>query len=285
MISPNELRVSILYKGRGEEKMRNIKKILSIAIFILICLIRVPAYGAIDTEELSKGIIHISYKSPTKAKAKVMIEKDKEKYTYNLDATGKVETYPLQLGNGTYKVSILENTTGSKYKLIDSEKVTLNMASPNDVYLNAIQNVNWNADSQAIKKGKELTAGIHEAPKRVNTLYDYVVNGYAYDYDKLATLPTTYLPVIDKTFKDKTGICYDFSALYASMLRSQGTPTKLVKGYSPNAEGYHAWNEAYDSKTGEWAIIDTTYDLQVIKAHKAVKMKKSSKDYQKVNEY
>lgn len=259
-----------------------------IYLFILYVLAIVPVYGSgvsIDTKDISKGIIHINYKSPNKAKAKVMIEKDKEKYTYNLDSTGQVETYPLQLGNGTYKISVLENTTGSKYKLIASENVTLSMTNANDVYLNSIQNVAWQTDSEAIKKGKELTMGIGEPPKKISTLYHYVVNGYSYDYKKLATLPTTYLPVIDSTLKDKTGICYDFSALYAAMLRSQGTPTKLVKGYTPNAEGYHAWNEAYDASTGEWGIIDTTYDLQVIKGNKSVKMKKSSKDYQKVNEY
>ncbi|MEG0708435.1 MAG: transglutaminase-like domain-containing protein [Cellulosilyticaceae bacterium] len=265
--------------------MKNRKYTQSIITFIWSCFIIVPTYGAIDTKDLAKGVIHISYSSPAKARAKVMIEKDKDKYTYNLDATGKVESYPLQLGNGTYKVSVLENTTGSKYKLIESENVTLNMTNPNDVYLASIQNVEWDTDSEVIKKGKQLTASINESPKKVSALYDYVVQGYAYDYKKLATLPTTYLPVIDKTFKEKVGICYDFSALYASMLRSQGTPTKLVKGYTPNAQGYHAWNEAYDAKTGEWAIIDTTYDLQVIKGNKAVKMKKSSKDYQKVNEY
>lgn len=269
--------------------MRNIKNVLYFMIFSISYLVIQPIYGkndaSIDTEQIAKGIVKISYTSPTKARAKVMIEKDKQKYTYNLDSSGEVETYPLQLGNGNYKISILENTTGSKYKLVDTMSVTLNMINPRDVYLNSIQNIDWTKDSQAIKKGKELTKGINEQAGQVSTLYQYVVNNYAYDYDKLATLPTTYIPVIDKTLKEKTGICYDFSSLYAAMLRSQGTPTKLVKGYSPNAEGYHAWNEAYDAKTGEWMIIDSTYDLQVIKANKSVKMKKSSKDYQKVNEY
>ena len=42
------------------------------------------------------------------------------------------------------------------------------------------------------------------------------------------------------------------------MLRSQGIPTKLVKGYSDNVDGYHAWNEVYINE--EWITIDTTLD-------------------------
>lgn len=73
-----------------------------------------------------------------------------------------------------------------------------------------------------------------------------IISLNSYDYNKLEILPTTYLPVIDDTFKVQSGICYDFSALYAAILRNQGIPVKLVKGYTRNAKGYHAWNEAYD---------------------------------------
>ena len=69
------------------------------------------------------------------------------------------------------------------------------------------------------------------------------------------------------------------------MLRSQGVYAKLIKGYSNNATGYHAWNEVYDSQAKKWLIIDTTYDLQVIPKNKKVSMSKSSKDYDKVYEY
>ena len=69
------------------------------------------------------------------------------------------------------------------------------------------------------------------------------------------------------------------------MLRSQGIHAKLVKGYTPNATGYHAWNEVYDSKAKKWLIVDTTYDLQVIPKNKKVTMSKSANDYSKVYEY
>lgn len=264
-------------------------RIISMFALLWILGVALPLLGntppTINTKDISKGIVHISYISPNQARVKIMIEKGKDKYTYNLDSKGKVETFPLQLGNGNYKISILENTVGSKYKLIDTTTLELELSDPNKVYLNSIQNINWNTEMKAIKKSDGLNKGLTAATQKINKVYEYVVKEYSYDYKKLATLPTTYLPFIDKTYEEKTGICYDFSTLYASMLRSQGVPVKLVKGYSSNAEGYHAWNEAYNEKTKEWMIIDATYDLQVIKKNKSVKMIKLTKDYKKVNEY
>lgn len=95
----------------------------------------------VDMRDLEKGIVHISYKNSSGNRLKVISEKDGLKYTYNLDSQGKTETYPLQLGNGQYKISILENTTGNKYKLVHTEEVTLAMKNTNDVYLNSIQRI------------------------------------------------------------------------------------------------------------------------------------------------
>ncbi|MDY3368225.1 transglutaminase-like domain-containing protein [Zhenhengia yiwuensis] len=266
-------------------KKKKIYKYMTLFIAGLTSVYLYASSAGVDTKDLEKGIVHISYKSSSGNRLKVMIEKDGQKYTYNLDSQGKTETYPLQLGNGQYKISILENTTGSKYKLVHTEEVTLAMKNPNDVYLNSIQSIEWSDTSGAIQKGNVLTKSIMNDEGKVSTLYDYITKDYSYDYNKLETLPTTYLPVIDETFKVQSGICYDFSALYAAMLRSQGIPVKLVKGYTPNAKGYHAWNEAYDVKTGTWSIIDTTYDLQMVKKNRVVNMKKKAEDYEKTGEY
>ena len=62
-------------------------------------------------------------------------------------------------------------------------------------------------------------------------------------------------------YKDKDGICYDFSVVFAAMLRTQGIETKLIKGYSTKVDGYHAWNQIYDSEKEEWYTVDSTYDI------------------------
>ncbi|MHC1746891.1 MAG: transglutaminase family protein [Cellulosilyticaceae bacterium] len=250
-------------------------------------VIGINAYGkdCFDTSDLEKGIVHLKYDITFNEKMKLIIEKEGKKYTYSINPNKQTETFPLQLGNGDYKCSLFENIENSKYRLVTTKIVTVSMEDEQRVYLNAIQNIDWDTTSLPIKKAIELTKNTKDLNTKAEILYRYVVEGYAYDYKKLSMLPTNYLPIINQTYRDKKGICYDFSSLYAAMLRSQGIPTKLVKGYSTNAEGYHAWNEAYDFEAKEWKIIDSTYDLQVIKKKPKVNRFKESKAYQKVNEY
>lgn len=261
------------------------RKKLLIGVFFFITLWS-NVYGAcnIQTESANKGIVKVSCTSSNGKRLKVMIEKGSGKYTYDL-ASGKTESFPLQMGNGEYKVTVLENTSGKSYQIVGASKVTAKMSDEKVVYLGSVQNINWNTSNQAVQYAVQLTKGTSDIGEKAKILYKHMVGGtYSYDYNKLASLPSTYLPSIDSTFKSKTGICYDFSSLFAAMLRSQGIHAKLVKGYTPNATGYHAWNEVYDSKNKQWLIIDTTYDIQVIKK-KQVNMSKPSKDYDKVYEY
>ena len=66
----------------------------------------------------------------------------------------------------------------------------------------------------------------------------------------------------------KTGICFDYAALMAAMLRSQGVPVKLVVGYTGNV--YHAWLNVWSEKDGwvdnliyfdgkVWKLMDPTF--------------------------
>lgn len=244
----------------------------------------VSAADYFNTQDVNSGVIHITYDGG--GKTKVMIEKGDKKYTYDIDSAGKTENFPLQLGNGTYKVSLLANTSGNSYRLIASKSINVQMTDQNNAFLTSVQNINWNVDSKAVAKAVELTKGVDDLQQKAKLLWDYMVKNNSYDYAKLSTLASGYLPVIDQTLADKKGICYDFSSLYAAMLRSEGTPAKLVKGYAPkNAAGYHAWNEVYDKSKGKWVVIDTTYDVQVIVRNPKTPMEKDPLDFNKVYEY
>jgi transglutaminase-like putative cysteine protease len=65
-----------------------------------------------------------------------------------------------------------------------------------------------------------------------------------------------YTPDTDKALEMKKGICFDYAAVVATMLRSQNIPTKLVFGYAPNGE-YHSWNEVFVN--GTWMHLDATW--------------------------
>lgn len=264
------------------------KLLIALLIGLILSFNILPIYATVtpvvDTEMTQMGVVAISYNSS--ARLKVTVEKSGKRVTYDLRNDGKTEYYPLQLGEGSYKVSVLENIGGTKYKSVQSKTVNLEMDDANKVYLASVQNINWNRDMKAIKKAEELTKGLKTDKEKINAIYQYLISNISYDYNKLKTLSSTYLPNIDETLEKKTGICYDYSSTFAAMLRSQGIPAKLVKGYSTaTGETYHAWNEVYLSDAGKWIIVDTTYDAQMKAAKKKYTMEKNEKNFSKVYEY
>jgi transglutaminase-like putative cysteine protease len=262
--------------------------ILAAAVLLNISFASAESLGkstSYNTANLSSGIIALAYDAQTDARLKVLVEKDGKRVSYDLKNDGTVESFPLQMGDGEYKVSILENVVDTKYRYISTEKVNLDLEDDRQVYLASVQNVNWTRDMVAIKKADELVKGLETDKQKIDVIYDYLVSNITYDYAKLKTLQSGYLPNIDNTITTKKGICYDYASLFASMLRSQGIPAKLVKGYATKVTGYHAWNEVYNRETGKWIIIDTTYDAEM-KQHKAgYSMEKNAADYDKVYEY
>lgn len=83
--------------------------------------------------------------------------------------------------------------------------------------------------------------------------------------------------------KSKSGICYDYASLFAGILRSQGIPAKLVKGYKSDLKEYHAWNEVLiDNK---WIVIDTTYDAALKDSKTKVSMIKEKSEYKNLKVY
>lgn len=267
------------------------RKFAFLFIALLVMLTPISAVSAesrqgdnwLDPAMLSQGIAAVTYEAKPKIKTKVMITKGKESYTYNLTPGALTEQFPLQLGNGEYKVMILENVSGKSYKVMKQETVRLNLKDDKIVFLNSIQNINWTSTSKAAAKASELADGLKTNAEIVQAVYDFVTSTIAYD-DKLAkSAPVDYLPSVDRTLAAKKDICYGYSALFAAMLRSLDIPTKLVMGYSEYTDVYHAWNEVYVK--GKWMTIDTTIDAGLKKGDKPVEMYKDATKYTMTKQY
>lgn len=240
---------------------------------------------SIDTSSISLGLIRIKVANYDGKRLKLMIIKDGTSYVYNLNNYGVYNNFPLQLGSGEYSVLVLENVRGIKYRIIYKELVNARIKNINQVYLNSVQLIEWNESIEAVKKARSLTKGIGSDIDKVKAVYKYIVSNIEYDDKKLDKLTYDYLPNIDKTMKNGTGICYDFASLFASMMRSVGVPTKLVKGYTDEVEGYHAWNEVYIKSERKWITIDTSYDSQMKNRGLIQNMIKDASFYRKVREY
>lgn len=255
--------------------MKNKLMIILVSIMFFSLLTNINSYAAeIYTDRVSNGVFGVSHSAQGK-KLKVMVEKDGQKYTYDLRNDGNKDYYPLQLGSGSYKVTVLENVSGTKYSVLKTESINANISNSNSVYLNSIQIIDWKEADPPIKKAKSINS--------TNGVYDYIVKNVKYDYKKAETVKPGYFPKINDTFKTNMGICYDYSSMDAAMLRSIGIPTKLVKGYAKGVDGYHAWNEVLIN--GQWYVVDTTYDAAKWGGSEKYTMKKKTSDYQKVYEY
>lgn len=260
------------------------KLVIFILISTLLLSSTILSFGVnsdmfIAADKTEVGLVGIYFNSITNQnRMRLLIDKDGERYTYNIYKEEDIQQFPLQMGNGNYTVRIMENTEGNKYRTVSTKTIELNLANPEAVFLNSIQEINWDESMEAIKMAKALTKGMTSDQEKVNAIYNYITKNISYDRKKVNTLTTFYLPNIDSTLKDGQGICYDYSSLFASMLRSVGVSTKMVKGYTselPNE--YHAWNEV--NIDGQWKVIDTTFDAVYVQANRKVSQFKDASKY------
>ena len=235
---------------------------------------------SIDSKNAAEGVVRVSYAGIDK-KTKVMVEKGSTRYYYDLKK--EEDFFPLQLGQGQYTVAVMENISGTKYKVVAQKSFKANISEENSVYLKSTQPIVWNKDMEAIILAESLTQNEENDLDVVKAIYDYIVDNIDYDYKKVDKLSTDYTPDIDEVLRNGKGICYDYSVLFGAMLRSRNIPTKLVKGYRDGLSEYHSWNEVY--LNGSWRIIDTTYDASIGKAGTSSQMFKNKNDYKKLKEY
>jgi transglutaminase-like putative cysteine protease len=135
-------------------------------------------------------------------------------------------------------------------------------------YLYPNQYVNYSAESTTVAKGAELAATATSQLGVVTNVYNYVVQNIRYDVNKATTVQSGYVPVVDKILSSGAGICFDYAAVMATMLRTQNIPTKMQVGYVAG-NVYHAWISVYTPETGwinnviyfdgaNWKLMDPT---------------------------
>lgn len=204
--------------------------------------------AVIDVSNASKGYISVTYNGSA-PKVKLRIEHGDTKYNHNVPIDGTTEYYPLSCGSGDYKITLYENAEANLYSTAAEGSISVNIKSDTSPFLYPNCYVKFDKSSQCVRKGAELCAGLTEDIEKIAAIFTYVAQNTSYDKVLAANAPSGYIPFPDRTLKEKKGICYDYSALFAAMTRSQGIPTRLCIGYA-SPEIYHAWNEVYTDETG-----------------------------------
>lgn len=229
--------------------------------------VEVKGNARIDYSNISDGYVMVQYGAANSKRMKVQVTGPSTTYTYDLPASAWT-TFPLSDGNGAYKVTVLQNTQGSKYAALASVSINVKLTDEFAPFIRPNQYVDYASAANTVKKAGEITAGVTEPLDKVEKIYDYVVKTLTYDAKKAASVQSGYLPVLDDVLAAKTGICFDYASLMAGMLRSQGVPCKLVVGYA--GKTYHAWINVWTEETGwidgviffngsEWQRMDPTF--------------------------
>ena len=161
------------------------------------------------------------------AKIKLQVFKGDETYTYDV-VTNKEQIYPFQLGNGSYTIKVMKNIVDTKYSELYVTYAEVNMDDEFDPFLRPSQYADYDKSSECVAKAAELAASSSDANSFITNVYSYVCKNVTYDKKKLA----------------------------ASMLRSQGIPTKIIFGYvGDSGDLYHAWNMFYTEESG-WVAVE-----------------------------
>lgn len=238
-----------------------------------------------DDSSVEIGVVGARYIPSSDKRVKTRIQNSSDKYDYDLFGREEHEYFPLQMGSGDYSVFIFENVADTRYRQIKTKSMKVDIEDPLTVFKASVQTINWNYDMDIIKKAEDICKDLKTDRKKVEAIHKFVVDSLVYDYEKIKKLNSTYVPDIEIIMQDGKGICYDYAAVFAAMLRSQDIPTKLIKGYSDYVKEYHAWNEVYLAGEKKWIVIDSTYDSVMKSNKKTYKMEKDKKKYRSKREY
>ena len=225
--------------------------------------------AVIDYSNARDGYVMVKWTGGGSDRVKVLIKGPSgTTYQYNLNLDGTYEAFPLSDNSGDYTIGVYRNTSGTQYATILTASISVSLTDEFAPFIRPNQYVNFTADNNASKKAAELCAGKSDNLDKVEAVYNYVVENTTYDREKAQTVTSGYLPDVDETLATGKGICFDYAALMAAMLRSQGVPVKLVVGYTGSA--YHAWLSVWSETEGwvegkiyfdgtTWKLMDPTF--------------------------
>lgn len=223
----------------------------------------------VNTSRLDRGVVSVRYEGTDGKRLKVQLTREGGgPYNYDLNTAGDWEVFPLTEGDGIYTLKVLEQIEGTRYRVVRIRNLELALEDPLAPFLEPSKILWYTDDSDAVALAGELTAGAESDVEKTGLLLDYVVDHVTYDRELAESVEPGYLPDADRVLEEGKGICYDYAALLAVMLRSQGVPCRLVMGDAMGA--YHAWVEVWCEEAGEidgeipveageWTLLDPTF--------------------------
>ena len=243
--------------------MKRISRVLGVFLCLTMVIsgsVFAAGQKTIDVSNVEDGYFTVSYNADAELKMKVGVT-FKGDTTYYDYIPGNQATYSLIDGDGKYTITLYRNIFGTTYKKVTSQKVTVKMEDELAPYLISTTEITFSEEDTVGQKAAELCNGLTDEADKVVAIHNYIAENFRYNYVFAAAVRNgsikTYIPNTNAALEELRGVCYDFSALFAAMCRSQGIPCAMAKGYNDN--GYHAWNMVYLDE--EWVAVDITTSI------------------------
>ena len=107
--------------------------------------------------------------------------------------------------------------------------------------------------------------------KSPKSIYDYIVDKFKYDYQKINRPKTKIITASESLAGFSSAICTDFTNVFIALSRKVGIPTRELEGYAisenvdlkpinQTQDILHAWPEYYNSDKQTWIQIDPTWE-------------------------
>lgn len=148
-----------------------------------------------------------------------------------------------------------------------------NEYSFNDIvyYCNTSLKESLKINNDVKQKALTLTNGVKADYCKAYYLYYFVSNYIKYDLNRsnliLSQGNTCSMKAgAQYAWDSKTGVCYEYATLFASMANAVGLKVRLIYGEN------HIWNQVYDEQRKVWFYVDCTWKLfsfDVNKYHKS----------------
>ena len=183
------------------------------------------------------------------------------------------ETIPLTHGDGTYTVTVLEHVRDGMFAVALATTIDVSIQDPLSPWLYPNLFVNFTPQTVAVREAEVLAQGAYSELDVVRAVYEFVIENIAYDHDFATAVTsgaiTEYLPDLDEVLSRGRGICFDYAAVMAAMLRAQNIPTRLEIGFVSGGV-FHAWVTVHSEEHGwvgvaqfaqgaNWTLMDPTF--------------------------
>ncbi len=188
---------------------------------------------------------------------------------YYLDADGKMATGTRLIGGKNYGFDASGRWDGTE------KAVTGLQALLNSVALEPKGTVSPALDARVNAFIDAHLSDSMDTYTKVKTVFDYMIENYTYDNSAInitsdETLLSLYLSGAMTEFyaysilESERGVCNDYSAAFAVILRKLGLETRLVEGIAYTTDGSgsgHAWAEV--NLGGTWYLFDPQIEQNI----------------------